>query len=175
MSTASLTSAEASDRLLAKLKAARVSPSLVQIEVTETVFLDSKADVVDGVLRRFRDAGITIALDDFGTGYASLTHLKRFPVDEIKVDKSFVRDLEVDEDDAAIVSAVIGLGASLGLAVVAEGVETEGQANLLRTWGCPIGQGYLFARPMPASAMRSLLADLPTAAHGKRDGLAVRR
>lgn len=175
MSTSSLTSAEASDRLLAKLQAAGVHPSLVQIEVTETVFLDRKADVVDGVLRRFQDAGITIALDDFGTGYASLTHLKRFPVDEIKVDKSFVRDLEVDEDDAAIVSAVIGLGANLGLAVVAEGVETQGQADLLRAWGCPIGQGYLFARPMPAAAVRTFLLGMPPATHGELDTVALRR
>lgn len=157
MSTSSLASVEASDRLIAKLQAAGISPSRVQIEVTETVFLDRKASVVDGVLRRFREAGITIAMDDFGTGYASLTHLKRFPIDEIKIDKSFVRGLEVDEDDAAITSAVIGLGANLGLAVVAEGVETQGQADLLRAWGCPIGQGYLFARPMPAAAVRSFL------------------
>jgi diguanylate cyclase (GGDEF)-like protein/PAS domain S-box-containing protein len=166
MSTASLTFPEASDRLISKLRKAGIPSSSIQIEVTESVLLDRKSHIVEGVLRRFRDAGITTALDDFGTGYASLTHLKRFPIDEIKIDKSFIRDLEIDEDDAAITSALISLGSTLGLAVVAEGVETRGQADLLRAWGCPIAQGYLFARPMPASALRSLLLAPPLVAYG---------
>jgi EAL domain-containing protein (putative c-di-GMP-specific phosphodiesterase class I) len=106
---------------------------------------------VAATLKELRDAGMHIALDDFGTGYASLTHLKQFPVDEIKIDRTFVRDMERDRDDSAIVSAVIGLGRSLGLSLVAEGIETLGQAESLRHRGCHFGQGFYFAKPMAAS------------------------
>jgi EAL domain-containing protein (putative c-di-GMP-specific phosphodiesterase class I) len=105
-----------------------VPTSHFEVEVTETVFLGRSAEHVAATLKQLRDAGVRIALDDFGTGFASLTHLKQFPVDEIKIDRTFVRDMERDRDDSAIVSAVIGLGRSLGMTVVAEGVETPGQA-----------------------------------------------
>ncbi|WP_052340981.1 putative bifunctional diguanylate cyclase/phosphodiesterase [Salinarimonas rosea] len=137
--------------LFAVLDEARVPRWRLGIEVTETVFLGKRADAVAETLARFAEAGLRIALDDFGTGYASLTHLKQFPVDDIKIDRSFVRDLERDAGDAAIVAAVIGLGRALGLRVVAEGVEDAGQAAMLAAMGCDEAQGYLYARPMPAS------------------------
>jgi EAL domain-containing protein (putative c-di-GMP-specific phosphodiesterase class I) len=96
-------------------------------------------------------------LDDFGTGYASLTQLKQFPVDHVKIDRSFVRDLEQDAGDAAIITAIIGLGRSLNLCVTAEGVETLGQAQRLRDLGCSEAQGFLYAKPMPGSQVPDFL------------------
>jgi len=139
------------DRLLAQLGKAGIPSSCFEIEVTETVLLDGKSRGVATTLQRLHRHGVKISLDDFGTGYASLTHLKRFPVDELKIDRSFVRNLEVDADDAAIVSAVIGLARNMGLTVVSEGVETPGQAARLLSMGCHLGQGYHFAKPMAGS------------------------
>jgi EAL domain-containing protein (putative c-di-GMP-specific phosphodiesterase class I) len=119
------------------------------VEVTESVFLGRSAGSVERALRTLSVAGVKIALDDFGTGYASLMHLKRFPVDVIKIDRSFISDMEVDTNNAAIVKAVLSLGQSLGIEVVAEGVETAVQAALLLEHGCDLGQGYHFGRPMP--------------------------
>ena len=128
------------------------------IEVTETVLLGKSADRVASVLEKLHDAGLRIALDDFGTGYASLTHLKQFPVSEIKIDRSFVRGVERNAGDAAIVAAVAQLGRNLGLDVTAEGVETDGQAQFLRQQDCTFAQGYLFAKPMAASRIPWFLA-----------------
>jgi EAL domain-containing protein (putative c-di-GMP-specific phosphodiesterase class I) len=130
-----------------------------EVEVTETVLLGKSPEHVLATLQRLHEGGVRIALDDFGTGYASLTHLKQFPVDDIKIDQSFVRDLERDADDAAIVAALIGLGRSLGKKVVAEGVETEGQLRYLRARGCDFAQGYLFAKPMAASRVPWFLTE----------------
>ncbi|MXQ12762.1 sensor domain-containing protein [Microvirga makkahensis] len=139
----------------------KVPTDRFEVEVTEKVLLDGQFGLVSHILERFHEHDVRIALDDFGTGYASLIHLKRFPVDHIKIDRSFVADLEHDDDNAAIVAAVIGLGHSLGLHVTAEGVETEGQALRLRTMGCHSAQGYFYARPMPAAQMTELLAAWP--------------
>ena len=109
-------------------------------------------------LDRLKDAGPRLGIDDFGTGYSSLTYLRRFPVDFVKIDRSFVGGLGADREDTAIVTAVIGLGKALGLSTVAEGVETAGQLALLRDLGCDLAQGYYFARPQSPEGIDALLA-----------------
>jgi diguanylate cyclase (GGDEF)-like protein/PAS domain S-box-containing protein len=145
------------DNILRTLDCLKIPPTFFEVEVTETVLLGRNSDNVSSALKQFRQHGVQIALDDFGTGYASLTHLKQFPVDHIKIDRSFVRDLEQDADDEAIIAAVIGLGRSLKLQITAEGVETHGQARRLRELGCDHAQGYLYAKPMAASQIPELL------------------
>jgi EAL domain-containing protein (putative c-di-GMP-specific phosphodiesterase class I) len=135
--------------LLAKLAAAGIPTRCFQLEVTETVFLGRGAEYVETALKTLSRAGVRIALDDFGTGFASLSHLKRFPVDIIKIDRSFVRDLHQDPDDAAIINAVIQLSRSLGISVVAEGIETRGQHDFLLNAGCNVGQGFLYSEAVP--------------------------
>ena len=144
------------DHLLASLARSGVSCSRIELEVTESVFLGRGAESVERALRTLSQAGISIALDDFGTGYASLSHLKQFPIDIIKIDQRFVRDLQDDPDDAAIVRAVLNLGYSLGIKTVAEGIETEAQADYLKTGGCHFGQGFLFSPAVPAKDVPSL-------------------
>ncbi|QRM30116.1 EAL domain-containing protein [Microvirga sp. VF16] len=145
------------DNMLRTLEWLKVPAVFFEVEVTETVLLGRNSSNVSSALAQFRQHGVQIALDDFGTGYASLTHLKQFPVDHIKIDRSFVRDLEHDSDDEAIVAAVISLGRSLQLQVTAEGVETHGQARRLRELGCDHAQGYLYSKPMAASQVPDLL------------------
>ncbi len=123
----------------------------LEVEVTETVFFGRHPEMVLATLRHFRENGVRIALDDFGTGFASLTHLKHFPVDHIKIDQSFVRDMLADRGDEAIVEAVIGLGRSFNLDVTAEGVETEKHVERLQALGCNRAQGYFYAKPMPGT------------------------
>jgi diguanylate cyclase (GGDEF)-like protein len=119
------------------------------LEVTERLMLDDTSRPREQ-LQQLNEMGVGVSVDDFGTGYSSLSYLKRLPVTELKLDKSFVRDLEQDADDRALSSAVIGIGRSLGLSVVAEGVETEGQREILLGMGCEAAQGWLFGRPMAA-------------------------
>jgi diguanylate cyclase (GGDEF)-like protein/PAS domain S-box-containing protein len=139
------------DRILSRLHKAGLPPSSIELEVTETVFLGQLAEVVSAALNTLSREGVSIALDDFGTGYASLTHLKQFPVDSLKIDRSFVSMLGmVETEDAAIVGAVIDLASSLGIRTVAEGIETPAQLAQLIVKGCDVGQGYLFGRPMGA-------------------------
>ncbi len=124
------------------------------LEITETALMtDVKAASV--VLRELRSIGLHLSVDDFGTGYSSLTYLKRFPVEAIKVDRSFVNGLGIDNEDSTIVEAVVRLGHSLGLAVVAEGVETPLQLSRRRDLGCDRAQGYLFGRPRPAEIVEA--------------------
>jgi EAL domain-containing protein (putative c-di-GMP-specific phosphodiesterase class I) len=104
-------------------------------------------------LHAIKRLGVELAIDDFGTGYSSLNYLNRFPIDRLKIDRSFVRDMLEDPTDLAITRAIIGLGHTLGLKVVAEGVETDREAQTLRAWECDELQGYLFARPMPAQEL----------------------
>jgi len=115
------------------------------------------ATVTAAVLQPLKDLGVMLALDDFGTGYSSLSHLQRFPIDTLKIDQSFVRDLVTDADDASIVSAVIAMGESLHMRVVAEGVETRDQFAFLQEHSCPEGQGYYFSRPVAAGQLTRLL------------------
>jgi diguanylate cyclase (GGDEF)-like protein len=132
--------------------------SRLVMEVTETVFLSSATDHVARTLRRLREAGTTISLDDFGTGYASHTHLVTFPVDTIKIDRSFVSRIDIDPASEAVVSSLLDLGRKLGMDVVAEGVETETHLLRLQRLGCPFGQGYLFSRPIPARDVPDFVA-----------------
>jgi EAL domain-containing protein (putative c-di-GMP-specific phosphodiesterase class I) len=131
-------------------------PSLIELEVTERVIIEGA-----GEARRALDdlaaLGVGIAIDDFGTGYSGLAYLKRLPIDTVKIDQSFVRDLTVDPDDAAIVTAIVAMARSLDVDVVAEGVETDEQLAELKRLGCRRGQGYLLARPMPADAVAKFL------------------
>jgi diguanylate cyclase (GGDEF)-like protein/PAS domain S-box-containing protein len=145
------------EQLLERIHAAGVPAHCFQVEVTETVFLGRGALYVERALQTLRAAGIRVALDDFGTGYASLSHLKQFAVDIIKIDRSFVSDLEHDADDAAIIRAVVGLGRSLDLDVVAEGIESEAQHAYLLAEGCRFGQGFLYGKAAPASRVPGLL------------------
>jgi EAL domain-containing protein (putative c-di-GMP-specific phosphodiesterase class I) len=110
--------------------------------------------------------GLHLSVDDFGTGYSSFSYLKHFPLDTLKIDRSFVREITIDPDDAAITTAIIAMGHALGLKVVAEGVETSAQQTLLRRQGCDELQGYFFSRPVPADRFAAYLADAP--ASGKR-------
>jgi diguanylate cyclase (GGDEF)-like protein/PAS domain S-box-containing protein len=144
------------ERVLERLHRAQLSPRCLQIEVTETVFLGRGAEHVEEALRLLASEGVQIALDDFGTGYASLSHLNHFPVGVIKIDRSFIRNLEASAHDAAIVRAVINLGRSLGIKIVAEGVETAAQAALLRRYRCHSGQGYLFGKAQAAASVPAI-------------------
>jgi EAL domain-containing protein (putative c-di-GMP-specific phosphodiesterase class I) len=145
------------DRVLKLLATRGLPPACLEIEVTENVFLGRAADRVRGNLETFAAAGVGVALDDFGTGFASLTHLKSYPVSTLKIDRSFVHDIESEQSDAAIVRAVIGLGRSLGKNVVAEGVETSAQASFLRAEGCPQAQGFLYSSAVPANCVPRLV------------------
>ena len=126
------------------------------IEITEGLLLDADSDVARKLLQ-FRDAGMQTAIDDFGTGYSSLSYLKKFDIDYLKIDQSFVRDLETDPNDLALSEAIIVMAHKLGLKVVAEGVETATQCKILTAAGCDHGQGYLFSRPIPAEEFEALL------------------
>ena len=131
-------------------------PQSLELELTET-FLMQDSTSMAAVLYALKDIGVQIALDDFGTGYSSLSYLKKFPISELKIDQSFVRDLTSDVDDASIVSAVIGMGKSLHMRVVAEGVETREQLAFLQAHHCQEGQGLYFSQPLTAEEFTELL------------------
>jgi diguanylate cyclase (GGDEF)-like protein/PAS domain S-box-containing protein len=138
------------------LEAAGVDPSYVQLEITEHIFMRDTA-LTAATLRGFRDVGVTVAIDDFGTGYSSLSYLKRFPIDTLKIGLEFVRGVIDRPDDAAIVTAIVAMARSLGVRVVAEGIERRAQWEWLRAQGVDIAQGYLIAQAMPAEAAAHLL------------------
>ncbi len=128
----------------------------IKLEVTERLMLGDDARALEQIVR-LNALGVHLSLDDFGTGYSSLSYLKRLQVSELKIDRSFVRDLESDRGDLALVTAIIGIGKALGIEVVAEGVETAGQCQMLSDAGCDTAQGWLFARPMPPAAIETWL------------------
>ncbi|MCQ4159714.1 EAL domain-containing protein [Roseomonas sp. GC11] len=148
---ADFTGGDLDRRILDRLAACRLPAAALKVEVTETVFLGESAPIVVQTLTRLHAAGIDIALDDFGTGFASLTHLRDFPIQELKIDRSFVDRLEDDPRSARIILSVIEMAHRLGMRVVAEGVERESQHQALLRMGCDIGQGYLYGRPAPAA------------------------
>ena len=131
-------------------------PRSLELEITESTVMQS-ADRAASVLRQLKDVGVRVAIDDFGTGYSSLGYLKRFPIDSVKVDRSFIRDIPDDKDDVAITCAVIAMAHSLRLRVVAEGVETAEQYKFLRDQDCDEIQGYYFSPPVDAQAVARLL------------------
>ena len=131
-----------------------LTPSLLELEVTEDILLLDEERVLD-TFKRIRALGVRIVFDDFGTGYASLSYLKKFPLDGLKIDRTFVLELLADSGDAAIVGSTIGLSRQLGLSVIAEGIENRATADLLISMGCEEGQGYFFGRPVPAQAFES--------------------
>ncbi|MBB4285382.1 EAL domain-containing protein [Roseospira goensis] len=133
-----------------------VQPDLLDLELTESMLVENADEAIEA-LWSLKNVGITLSIDDFGTGYSSLSYLKRFPIDALKIDRSFVTDIPSSEDDMAITQAIIRMASSLGLQLVAEGVETEAQVEFLRANGCQLGQGYLFSRPVDNAGMVSLL------------------
>jgi EAL domain-containing protein (putative c-di-GMP-specific phosphodiesterase class I) len=151
------------ESLMRIVRSTSASPSSIQLEVTERVLLDDD-DSVRAVLSRLRQAGFTIVLDDFGTGYSSLSYLKKFEVDKLKIDKSFVQHLGEAADSAAIVNAVLALGRAMGLAVAAEGVETAEQRHFLSNLGCKEMQGFLFSAALPPDAIDAILSGSGTSA-----------
>ncbi|MBT9513041.1 MAG: EAL domain-containing protein [Acidovorax sp.] len=144
------------EQVLGALDATGANPERLKLELTESLLM---ADVEDIIARmeHLRRYGVGFSLDDFGTGYSSLSYLKRLPLDQLKIDQSFVRDLQTDPNDAAIVRTILALADSLDLAVVAEGVETTGQLEFLQRYGCKSFQGYLFGRPMPPEVLERAL------------------
>jgi diguanylate cyclase (GGDEF)-like protein/PAS domain S-box-containing protein len=144
------------ERIIDRIKLEGCDPRKIEIEITETGMLRDP-EGVGRTVSALRAVGVSVAIDDFGTGYSSLSHLKRFPIDTLKIDRSFVADVLTDRDDAAIVYAVIALAHALEINVVAEGVETEAQRMLLAQQGCGAYQGYLFSRPLPAADFEALV------------------
>ncbi len=138
------------------LQELNLSGHCIVVEITERLLMDAGAPISSKLLA-FRDAGIQVALDDFGTGYSSISYLKKFDIDYIKIDQSFVRNLGADTDDMALCEAIIVMAHRLGLKVIAEGVETAEQRELLRRAGCDYGQGYLFSPPVPAEQFSQLM------------------
>jgi EAL domain-containing protein (putative c-di-GMP-specific phosphodiesterase class I) len=134
-----------------------LAPKSLELELTEGMLLQ-KTDTVLQTMNALKELGIWFALDDFGTGYSSLSYLKRFPLDILKIDQSFVRDISTDEDDAEIVRAILALARALRLEVIAEGVETEEQLAFLAQHQCQVYQGYWFSRPVAPEVIGEMLA-----------------
>jgi diguanylate cyclase len=133
-----------------------LAPCYLELELTETVLMQDSTSTA-AVLHSLKELGIQLALDDFGTGYSSLSHLKRFPIDALKIDHCFVRDLATNAEDAIIVGLVVSMGNALHMRVVAEGVETPEQLAALQRLACPLGQGHCFGKAMDASEFTDLL------------------
>jgi EAL domain-containing protein (putative c-di-GMP-specific phosphodiesterase class I) len=140
---------------------ADVNPDLIEFEITESMLME---DVEGGIerMKMIKELGVHLSIDDFGTGYSSLNYLKRFPVDALKVDRSFVSDITVSEDDAMIVTAIVTLAKNLNLEVVAEGIELKEHLSFLNKLGCDHAQGYLISRPVPADKVEHFFNDWTT-------------
>jgi EAL domain-containing protein (putative c-di-GMP-specific phosphodiesterase class I) len=138
------------------LRETNIAPQLLELELTESL-LTTEAEMMYSVLHEMQKMGIRLAIDDFGTGYSSLSHLRQLPVGKLKIDRSFIRDVETSTDAAVIATAVISLAKTLNLKVIAEGVETEGQLAFLRSHECDEIQGYYFSRPLRIDEVSALL------------------
>ena len=156
------------ESVLQALADSHLPASLLELEITESSLVDKTEQVIDS-LKRLKALGVNLSIDDFGTGYSSLAYLQTLAVDKLKIDQSFVRDLTLNQDNRAIVSAIVQMAHTLGLACIAEGVESQDIAAALHRLGCQQAQGYLYARPLPADELQTLLHDWP-AAHWAQDG-----
>jgi len=141
---------EGNSAWIAHLKSLDLPGNGIAIEITEGLLLDNAPIVTDKLLS-YRDASIQVALDDFGTGYSALSYLKKFDIDYLKIDRAFVSNLETSNDDAVLCEAIVVMAHKLGIKVIAEGVETQGQCDILSHAGCDFAQGYLFSRPVAAA------------------------
>jgi diguanylate cyclase (GGDEF)-like protein/PAS domain S-box-containing protein len=157
VSAVELRSKDFLDNVCQILKHSRLEPSFLELELTETFMMQDWRSTAE-ILRALKGLGVKIALDDFGTGYSSLSYMRRFPIDALKIDQSFVRDMTSDSDDASIVSAVINMGRSLNMRVIAEGIQTRDQLEFLKERQCPEGQGFYFGAPVPAEELIELLS-----------------
>lgn len=140
----------------AGLRLRDIDPALLLLEITETALMADPATALES-LTALKKLGVGLAVDDFGTGYSSLTYLKKFPIDELKIDRSFIIGLGLDSGDSAIVGSCIDLAHAVGIRAVAEGLETSGQVRVLKAIGCDLAQGYHFARPLPAPLLKEWL------------------
>jgi predicted signal transduction protein with EAL and GGDEF domain len=165
VSPQSLNSDRFLDDFMSTLKGAHFPTNRVEVEITEDAFVQD-AFILSKPIGKLKSEGISLAIDDFGTGYSSLRHLQILPFDKIKIDQSFVRDMNDNPESRKIVEAIIGLGRSMGLTTIAEGIELEKQRAELKALGCKIGQGYLFAKAMPAEQVASFLRAQTGAAGG---------
>jgi len=143
------------DQVLAVLADTGANPQRLKLELTESLLVDNVEEIIEK-MAALKAWGIGFALDDFGTGYSSLSYLKRLPLDQLKIDQSFVRDVLMDPNDAAIARTIVALANSLGLGVIAEGVETVAQRDFLARHGCHAYQGYLYSRPLPLAEFEAL-------------------
>lgn len=148
------------ESVLGTLRTFGVRPQLLELEITESLLMRNVDDTT-ACIQRFRAAGVALSIDDFGTGYSSLGYLRQFPVDALKIDRSFVKDLHTNDDDAAICAAIIAMARELKLKVIAEGVENTEQLDFLRRHRCDQAQGYLIGRPVPAAELLKLLKGVP--------------
>jgi EAL domain-containing protein (putative c-di-GMP-specific phosphodiesterase class I) len=133
-----------------------ITPARLKLEITESMMLGNVEGVIS-IIRQLKALGVSFSMDDFGTGYSSLQYLKRLPLDQLKIDQSFVRDITTDNSDQAIVGTIVAMARSLSLSTIAEGVETDAQRQLLAQQGCNAFQGYFFSRPVPIEAFAAVL------------------
>jgi EAL domain-containing protein (putative c-di-GMP-specific phosphodiesterase class I) len=157
----------------------KVDPSLIEFEITESLLMNDPEGAAR-TLHGLKESGVKLSMDDFGTGYSSLGYLKRFPIDTLKIDRTFVRDLSTDADDATLTRAIINLAQNLRLKVIAEGVETEAQLSFLSSNGCDEMQGYLFAKPAHAEECERMLREgrklaIPGAGRKQKSGVQPKR
>jgi len=143
------------DKIISRIAVAGLAPARLTVEITESTAM-TDPDRTQRILEDMHMRGLRLAIDDFGTGYSSLARLKHMPVDILKIDRSFIRDVHADRDASSMVSAMIALAQNMGMAALAEGIETEDEWRFLADRGCPMGQGYYFSRPVPAADILAL-------------------